>query len=89
MMGGLMGAITESPWDAAVLIVVALVIGYVVHGRAVSAKLGRIEVSVDAINTAVNHRDPGSPTISDDVAELKETVRLLAERLDEHLAPPD
>lgn len=48
-----------------IVLVVALV-----KNRSISATMGKILVKVDAVNKAVNDRDPGEPTISEQVSSM-------------------
>lgn len=73
----LVAAIAENPWEAIAISAIAIAAAVVVHGRAVKATLGRLEVSVQAIDAAVNHRLPGDTTMSQDVAEVRAQVATL------------
>lgn len=85
----------DSPWEALVAVVLILAVAYVVHGRPVKAAVGRVAVEVgqvreavesidqkaSAIDHAVNQRAAGETTVSTDVAEIRERVARIEDRL--------
>lgn len=86
----MLAAIVETPWDALAVSAVAVAIAVVAHGRHVSAKLGRLEVSVgqverlaEAIDTAVNHRGPGEVTMSVEVTEVADRCSSIEASIEE------
>lgn len=92
-IGATLGALLTEDWPgAAAIVAVAVAATIVLHGRVVTARLGRIEATVTSVDRAVNHRPPASPTLSEEtstiaeeVAEIRHRIDALAARLDEHL----
>ena len=64
---------------ALLVMAVALLVGVVRGVRRLSVAIGKVHVVAEEVNRAVNHVEPGSPT-------LVQKVTKIGDRLEEHVA---